>query len=174
LLGLVFYPRTLTREEVSADSRAWRESGPQELWKSAAAFYAFDEGGGAVVHDRTRRMPDLMIPRDFRVLHSTPLELPAKPGLSDLQDAAINILGFIPFGFLVAAYLQEAAEYSRRQALIAAVAIGLITSLGIELLQVYLPTRDSSLLDVINNTLGSMAGALLPSSVVPGGGKRAA
>jgi VanZ family protein len=36
----------------------------------------------------------------------------------------------------------------------------------IELLQVYLPSRDSSLLDVINNSVGTALGALIPPSII--------
>lgn len=164
LLGLAFYTRALTGNEVAANYSAWREGKTAELAKQAAALYAFDERGGRVVHDGSGRMPDLVIPEEFRVLHDTPLEVPAKLRLSDLQDAAVNILGFIPFGFLLAAYLQQVTNWTRGRAVLFTVMAGLITSLLIELLQVYLPSRDSSLLDVINNSLGSALGALIPAN----------
>jgi VanZ family protein len=166
LLGLAFYPRALSGGEVAAHVQAWRESNTAALAKDAAALYAFDERAGGTVHDRAKNGDDLVIPRRFRVLHNTPLEVPAHPSMSDVQDAAVNILGFIPFGFLVAAYWQQAANYSRSRAVALTVVLGLATSLLIELLQVYVPSRDSSLLDVINNTIGSAVGALFPASIL--------
>ncbi len=44
---------------------------------------------------------------------------------------------------------------------------GLVISLSIELLQVYLPSRDSSLLDLIMNALGSVIGAIVGLTVSP-------
>jgi VanZ family protein len=152
--------------EVSEHYQAWLESRTAELVKSGAAVYPFDEHAGQVVHDRANTMPDLVIPERFSVLHGTPLEVPAKPSLSDLQDAVINIMGFVPFGFLVAAYFQEAADYTRGRALLITIVLGLVTSLIIELLQVYLPSRNSSLLDVINNSVGAALGALIPPSLI--------
>ena len=166
LLGSAFYPRTLVPGEVSEHYQAWLESRTAELVKSGAAVYPFDEHAGQVVHDRANTMPDLVIRERFRVLYDTPLEVPAKPSLSDLQDAVVNILGFVPFGFLLAAYFQEAADYSRGRALLITIVFGVVTSVVIELLQVYLPSRDSSLLDVINNSVGTALGALIPPSLI--------
>jgi len=162
VLGLGLYRRTLTASEVSEHYQAWRESKAAELVKGSVGVYAFDEHAGHLVHDLARTMPDLVIPEGFRVLHATPLEVPAKLTHSDLQDAVVNVLGFVPFGFLVAAYLQATTNYSRWITLLATILLGGVTSLAIELLQVYLPTRDSSLLDLINNCAGTALGALIP------------
>ena len=48
-----------------------------------------------------------------------------------------------------------------------AILLGFCLSLAIELTQAYLPMRDSSLLDVISNTLGTVAGILLFKYVFP-------
>ena len=162
LLGLAFYPRTLAPSEVSEHYQAWRESKTAELVRDGAGVYLFDEHGGNVVHDRTNIMPDLVIPKMFRRLQTAVLAVPTKLTPSDWEDAAVNILGFIPFGFLVAAYFQEVAQYTRSRAVLTTILLGGVTSLAIELLQVYLPTRDSSLLDLINNCIGSGLGGVIP------------
>jgi VanZ family protein len=41
------------------------------------------------------------------------------------------------------------------------VLLGFVFSLAIELLQVYLPTRDSSLLDLICNVVGTLIGVII-------------
>jgi VanZ family protein len=40
-----------------------------------------------------------------------------------------------------------------------------MTSLLIEFLQAYLPTKDSSYLDLINNVLGTVLGAIAPEPI---------
>ena len=52
-------------------------------------------------------------------------------------------------------------EFSQTGALWCAVLIGGLTSLAIELSQVFLPTRDSSALDLINNIIATLAGSML-------------
>jgi glycopeptide antibiotics resistance protein len=106
-------------------------------------------------------MPNLVIPERFYVLHRKFLTDPVTLQRSDLADAVINIIGFVPFGFLVSLYLSQKASLSRAQTIHWALVLGGMTSFLIEFLQAYLPTRDSSYLDLINNILGTMVGALL-------------
>jgi len=72
------------------------------------------------------------------------------------EDVAVNIAGFVPFGFLLSAYF-SAARASRHPAALVIV-LGFATSLFIEILQAYLPTRDSGVNDLITNTLGTACG----------------
>src|SRR5207247_1360905 len=74
---------------------------------------------------------------------------------------------FMPFGFLVANYVRQALPVSTASAALVATIIGAATSLAIELLQAYLPSRDSSLLDFINNVLGTGLGALVMNITDP-------
>jgi VanZ family protein len=80
-------------------------------------------------------------------------------------DTVVNILGFKPLGFFLCAYPEDGKHHSPRNALAWAVILGTLTSLGIELLQVFLPSRDSSLPDVVNNVIGTTAGAFLQLGV---------
>jgi VanZ family protein len=80
---------------------------------------------------------------------------------SDVLDSVVNILGFVPFGFLFCAYIHDIPPHSAARAILGAVIVGALTSLGIELLQIFLPSRDSSLLDLLNNTLGMTLGSVL-------------
>jgi glycopeptide antibiotics resistance protein len=89
------------------------------------------------------------------------LELPHPFKRSDVVDSVVNILGFVPFGFLFCAYIQDIQHHSAARGILCAVIVGALTSLGIELLQIFLPSRDSSLLDLLNNTLGMTLGSVL-------------
>lgn len=80
----------------------------------------------------------------------------------DLQDFAINTLGFVPFGFLLMLSFKNRREDQRanlfKQAAIV-VGVGGLVSLFLETSQYYLVLgRDSSLFDCISNTLGTLLG----------------
>jgi VanZ family protein len=72
-------------------------------------------------------------------------------GGNSVLDAFLNVLLFIPFGVGL-----RLAGMSRRRVL----AIGLVTTITVELLQLGIPGRDTSLGDVITNTLGTGLGVL--------------
>jgi VanZ family protein len=85
----------------------------------------------------------------------------------NVSDVAVNVLGFVPFGGLLVIYLKNSRAWSNRKAIILAILLGFVVSLVIEVLQVFLPTRDSSLLDLINNTLGTGIGGAVGVAVWP-------
>jgi VanZ family protein len=78
-------------------------------------------------------------------------------------DAVINVLAYIPFGFLVGLALR--AHIGVIFSVLVAVSCGLTLSCGMEYLQMYLPMRTSSNLDILTNTAGTLTGALLAVSV---------
>jgi glycopeptide antibiotics resistance protein len=103
-----------------------------------------------------------MIPEHFFVLHEPFLELPWNeyyPGWNYWKDVAINIAGFIPLGFLFWAYFSLVLRIEHPT--VVTVAFGFAVSLTIEVLQAFLPTRNSGMTDLITNTFGTVLGALL-------------
>jgi hypothetical protein len=165
IFGLAIYDRALTPDEVSAHYRAWSQTKSGELAAApgTVGLYPFDERSGNLIHNRAGSMPDLVIPKSFFTLRKRFLPRSFSFKKSDLRDAAVNIAGFMPLGLLVCAYLRGAARRSKPGAVLLTVLLGAATSLLIELLQVYLPSRDSSLPDVINNILGTALGAVVLS-----------
>ena len=75
----------------------------------------------------------------------------------DWADYWINMLLFIPFGFL--AYKSFPGRPSRRR-FASLVTLGFLFSLSIESTQLFTETRDTSLTDVIWNTLSTVTGVL--------------
>ena len=73
----------------------------------------------------------------------------------NVEDVVINILGFIPFGFLGVLWLRERWRGPIVGVVVLVMLAGFAVSFGIEQAQAYLPTRDSSLLDVITNMVGT-------------------
>jgi VanZ family protein len=161
ILGLAFYDRALRPSEVLAHYHDWLAGSTQAL-DGARALYTFDEGGGPVVHnDAPSTASDLLIPPRLKRFRPRILEFPHPFRRSDLEDTAVNILGFLPFGTLSTMYLRAVKGFSRRNSLLLSVVSGALTSLLIEISQVLLPTRDSSALDLINNVVGTVAGSAL-------------
>jgi hypothetical protein len=160
--GLAIYDRELTADQVSDHHKIWTGNGAVEtLEHEAAALYRFDERAGSVVHNSGTAGPDLEIPASFKVPHGRFLEMPwdGESVSFDLPDMAVNIVGFMPFGFFSCAYLVSIGR--NRHAALTAIVLGALVSLAIEILQKYIPTRDSDMMDLITNTLGAAAGTLL-------------
>jgi VanZ family protein len=76
-------------------------------------------------------------------------------------DVIINVLGFVPLGFLAMGLLAEMRRTGFWQSLGSVVAFCLCVSLAIELVQYFLPGRSSSMVDLLTNTLGALVGATL-------------
>jgi glycopeptide antibiotics resistance protein len=161
LLGLALYHRKLTAPQVSHNYTTWKQTGRPEITEDERAFalYLFDEHTGNVVRDKARSGVDLYIPERFKVMEKITLEpfwTEFSMSWSYWKAALQNIVGFIPFGFCFYAYLVAVLPIKR--ATLLTVALGTAVSLTIEILQAFLPTRDSGTTDLITNTLGSWVG----------------
>jgi len=168
LLGLAVFQRALNAAEVARHYQLWTNRQAERLTAESglAALYLFDEGSGQWAKDRAPNQHRLFIPERYYVLQKRVLEMPWGPdpiGWSDLDDIVINILGFMPFGFMVYNYRRLARPLGRNVAW--AVAAGAIISLAIELIQAWLPNRSSSVMDVLCNTLGTLLGALVAKGI---------
>jgi VanZ family protein len=75
------------------------------------------------------------------------------------NDVSTNLLAYLPLGYLVALYLFRPGY--RSLAIVLACLIGALLSLAMESLQVLIPGRIASNLDIFLNTLGVLTGALL-------------
>ena len=162
--GLALYNGEFTGPEVFRSYEAWTRTGRPELTKQnpAIALYLFDEHSGDVVHNLEGSGGDLFIPKRYMELHHTLLRRPwdeYSPGWGYWKDVLINIAGFVPLGFFCYAYLLS-ASLSKRPMLMTVV-LGCLLSLTVEILQAFIPTRDSGLTDVVTNTLGSAVGIAL-------------
>jgi len=169
LFGLAIFNRALDASEVVQNYKLWTNHQAERLGTESglAALYLFNEGEGQWAHDLSPNRHRLLIPERYEVLQKRVLELDPI-GLSDLDDTAINILGFLPFGFIVYRYRRLAKPDGRFRNVVWVVCLGAIISLTIELTQVWLPNRTSSTNDLICNTLGTFLGALLARKLQTG------
>jgi hypothetical protein len=164
--GLAVYDRELQAGEVSQHYAAWTANRQADLAKNGGvvALYLFNEGSGTVVRSQIVSAPDLLIPERFLVVHKwffEPFWKEFRPGWSYCKDVGVNIVGFIPLGFVFCSYLSLVRRI-RRPALVTIV-LGFFVSLTIEVLQAFLPTRDSGTTDLMTNTFGTALGVILYS-----------
>jgi VanZ family protein len=165
LRGVALYERTLGESEVGEHAARVRASGPRSLLGEPGlrALYVFDEGAGRRIRNLVDEASALDVPEWIWALRWDVLSAP--PALSTLrserfrQDILLNLLGFVPLGFLLA----RIGRARLRGSLLARFAVvcgaGALLSLAIELGQALLPSRYSSVLDLLLNVTGTALGA---------------
>lgn len=91
-----------------------------------------------------------LIPFDFRI----PQRM-AFSSAGSIADIINNIVLFVPLGFL----FQVTRRRTGWRFLLQALGFGVLVSIAVEVCQLFLPDRDSSLIDVATNGLGALLGA---------------
>jgi hypothetical protein len=166
--GLAIFRDAISSTQMASDYESWKsQARPLESPKKADSLYLFKERSGKLVRDYGTAGVDLKIPERYVIARQTLLESPLRafePSLGYVEDLAINVLGFAPFGATLYVFLLACGR--RRWVGLMVVLAGLVTSLTIESLQSTLPTRDSDLTDVLTNTLGTSLGLYLISHVL--------
>lgn len=165
--GLAIYNEALSADEVVGNYLYWMQNDPYSLKKGKGliALYLFYEQEGRIIRnavdaDDTLSIPDIFNPVR-RVAFSQPWQGNLKVSLSLVQDAAINILGFIPAGFIFAVFLAAHTAWRRPALCLTAIVLGTGLSFMVEFTQAYLPIRDSSVLDLLYNMAGTIVGVLI-------------
>jgi len=125
--------------------------------------YSFDAGRSVIKDGGKGELANLAIPKRFEPYKRAFLERPfyLKEIRRNIWDIVINAFGFFPLGFLLSGYFNR-RDWVSKGAFIVTVIIGAIVSLTIEILQASLPTRDSSILDLVANTFGTAIGSFFP------------
>lgn len=162
-LGLAIFGRELTPAQVSEHYQAWL-NGRADAVKNdqPAGLYAFAERPESVARNQVASGPDLRIPANYSIPYKPFLKSTWRefyPNRTYLLDIVINVAGFVPLGFFFC-MLFSSCESSRK-AVTATIVLGAVFSLTIEVLQWFIPMRDSGTTDLITNTLGTALGAML-------------
>jgi VanZ family protein len=74
------------------------------------------------------------------------------------SDIAFNVVAYLPLGMLACLYFRQVGD--GRRAIVKAVALGAALSLVMEALQLFVPNRVASPLDLASNAAGALIGAL--------------
>jgi len=162
LYGLAVYHRELSSFEITASHRAWMaDNGPSALLPAPDVLYRFTERRGSVVHSLGIANVSLSIPAKYGIARPTLLASPWKPSeeiWDDYPDIFLNIAGFVPFGFTMSVLF---ALLQRKDAARLALLSGVAVSAAIEILQFWLPTRNSDSRDILTNGFGTAIGVFL-------------
>lgn len=167
--ALAFYSKELTPAEVLNQFTDWADKRPGDSLdlNGVIARYDFTEGTGRKIHNAVASGPDLEIPVRFDVPHKPFLQSPAKHFEANwyyVHDVLLNVTGFIPLGFILCTYWEKTRD--RREAILYAIIGGAVLSFVIEVLQAYVPQRDSGMTDIITNSVGAGLGAVLAGQIV--------
>jgi VanZ family protein len=166
LFAFALYNRSLSPGEVSRNYEEWERKGlpAVSVQNGLVGLFRFTEKTGDRASNQIAPEGDLRIPRYFHPLHKEILTRPwndFQVTRSYLLDMLVNFLGFIPFGFFLFAWSSRSLGVSRRKAVVFILLISAALSGSIEVLQVWIPLRDSQIMDLLMNTLGAGVGSLL-------------
>jgi VanZ family protein len=158
VLSLKVYERALTESEIAAGWDVARKgTSPEGL----IAAFALDKSHSTSIPDLSGNRNILAVPERV-ILTNSVLAWPDWRNQKDSSpagDIAVNILGFVPFGFLFAFWREQADGSRRWRSWLFAILVGALISLAIEVPQAFIPARDSNMADVICNTGGAVLGA---------------
>jgi VanZ family protein len=163
--GMAVYGRQLTDAEVLAQRAWWRTDRRSPPPVAPMALYEFHARSGRWMTNTWGGSNPLFLPPTLSFLK--PRLAPFSLSLGDLGDPTLNLFGFVPLGFCVAAWLAGRRPRSRWIPVGLAFLAGAAISLTIELVQVYLPVRDSSVTDLVLNSAGTLVGALAARRLLP-------
>lgn len=170
--GMAIYNQSLTPEKVYDHYQKWQSNEILSFAKEigTVALYPMDEQTGDVIHNIAYDRYHLVIPKQFKGLKKNFLKLSRNSlnlSLKSFQDMSINIIGFIPFGYLFFRYIGSLRyrKIPMWQLVIMTISTGVFLSLIVEMSQTFLPTRYSSITDFIFNTIGAAIGASIAAAL---------
>jgi VanZ family protein len=164
--GLALYGKSLSPEKVEHHFDGWTHEGrfPIDTMEDPLVLYSFAGRQGNQVQEQSSLNHALQIPLRPIVLEKVFLSPPwhdFKADRSFFVDAALNFIGFIPLGAVLFGWLKTSPSGFGLHVNLTIVAFCFLLSLGMELLQAWMPTRSSSFLDLTLNTLGAWLGMYL-------------
>jgi hypothetical protein len=165
LYGLALYRHTLTSRQAALHFNRWLQDRSFAFAgdDNPFALYLFNETAGSMVPDHAGGKFQLEIPSQMQVLEKRILAVPWHNfnfNRSFMIDAIVNLIGFIPFGFILYATLVRAGGTFEKRGILTAAAFCFLVSCALEILQAWIPSRSSSMLDLVLNTLGGWTGAI--------------
>jgi len=162
-LGLGIYSKEFSPAEIQRSFEYWQESGKIQGGANLAtvANYSFVEGNGSIARDEKSASPELIIPIAYSIPYKPilkPFWREYSPDREYVNDLIRNVAGFMPLGFLLGAYFSKKARWPK--AILQVMLCGGLLSFTIEVLQAFIPERNSGTTDILTNTAGALLGAM--------------
>jgi len=168
LFGLTVYDYALSDVMIKRHQNAWHMGADFKAFGSDSpqALFAFDHGNGNKAYNHGRSGFELLIPARVKKLDVQLLTWPnVKTTRLDafLKDVFVNLFGFLPLAFILFATLDR-LKWTRYKYLWGGVICFCFSfSFLIETIQAWIPSRNSSMLDLVLNTIGSALGVMIYS-----------
>ena len=164
--GLAVYRSALHPGEISRNHRNWKDHDYKSLsrHKDIIALYPMNEGSGRIISNIISGRNNLIIPEHLRAIKKLVLLKPWANNWREMKyysDIMLNISGFIPLGFFLPALFMAYGVKKRYLIYVIPILTGSFLSLTIELIQAWMPARNSSLTDLICNILGTILGVVI-------------
>lgn len=169
--GLAIFGEAISAEKVRQRYEQWIVDHNFDFLQqeSPLLLFNFNQKSGIRFADQSGNQQDLEIPPHMIALKRTILASPW-PHLNwsraMVGDMVVNTLGFMPLGIVLYGLLACFPGVFGRNDKFVAVSLCMLLSLGIELAQAWIPTRYSTLLDLLLNTFGAWLGIGLWKMVV--------
>lgn len=167
IYGLAIYGKALSDQEVqsNAHGRIFEEPFNWISHHKPLLLFTFkDKKEEGLVPDASGLNQPLTIPSRPMVLKKRVLSLSwrnIKLDRSLAADIFLNFTGFIPLGMVLFGWLQQLNSMRSRYKLMTTLMFCFMLSFCMEVVQAWIPTRSSSVLDLAMNTLGALFGLLI-------------
>jgi VanZ family protein len=164
--GLALYSHALDEKQPRLHYDQWAAGGALALDRAALPeiFYGFEAPVAGRLMNRAADRYHLEVPALMRVLKREYLQWPRFGSDSRrhmLSDGALNLAGFVPLGFVLVVLLGRLGDGAARVRWVAAIGVACLLSVFMEVVQAWIPSRDSSMLDWVLNTVGTGLGGWL-------------
>jgi VanZ family protein len=164
--GLAFYGNVLSPQDAIRHHTLWSKTRSfkfSERDNPVLAYFLDEKNGVKALAHGSGGLP-LEIPSRMQILQREILSSSgdALPfNRNTIQDIIINLLGFIPLGYILTATVMQRGGRYEKHAVLITLALCFMVSLLIETVQAWLPSRSSQMLDLTLNTLGALSGGII-------------
>lgn len=164
--GLAFYRSALKDEDVLRHFSAWSKNRDFVFAEESEpmALYIFNGKNATMVFDRASGNFPLEVPMRMQILKKDILSWKWSSLSFNkilIKDMVINLIGFIPFGFFLFAWIGQLGGGFKNHPALLVVGIGFMVSMGIEITQAWMPSRSSQIVDLTLNTIGTCVGVFI-------------
>ncbi len=164
--GLSFYKYELTSHDAAHNFKEWSKRRHFSFAQKSKAIllYYFDEKKGERAIDHSGGNLHLEIPPKMQILEReilSPIWKDWKLKGAFIQDMIINLAGFIPLGFTLIATLMKLGGIFKKKSVLITFVLCFVVSLMIEIIQAWIPSRSSQMLDLVLNSIGALIGMII-------------